>query len=81
MILAVFQNMGVLPEYPDNHIRVMSFMPWMDEDAAIAEAKRVIGVGIPFLIMDSESVPEDRDGWEPDFSNPDGYGEASTAGR
>lgn len=36
-----------------------------------------IPIGVPYLVIDSSDLPEDRefrDAWTADFDNPDGYG-------
>ena len=40
-------------------------------------AQKDVPDGVPYLIVDSADVPEDRTffgAWEADFSNPDGHG-------
>ena len=40
-------------------------------------AQKDVPAGVPYLIVDSADVPEDRTffgAWEADFSNPDGHG-------
>ena len=40
-------------------------------------AKKDVPAGKPYLIVDAASIPEDHtffNGWEADFSNPDGHG-------
>lgn len=44
-------------------------------------AKKDVPKGLPYKIIDSIHIPEDRtfrDAWQLDFSNPDGYGEGET---
>lgn len=40
-------------------------------------AKKDVPAGVPYIIIDTENLPEDRvfrDAWEADFSTPHGYG-------
>lgn len=47
-------------------------------ELAIEEvARKDVPAGVPYKIVDADSIPSDRtfrDAWEMDFSNPDGHG-------
>ncbi len=43
-------------------------------------AHRFVPASVPYLLVDTSALPTDRtnrDAWEADFSNPDGYGEGA----
>lgn len=47
-------------------------------ELAIEEvARKDVPAGVPYIIVDTEVIPTDREfrgAWEADFSSPDGYG-------
>ncbi len=57
---------------------VSLIMPAPNAEITIEEiARKDTPAGVPYLIVDSSSIPNDIyffDAWEADFSNPDGYG-------
>jgi hypothetical protein len=76
-MIVIFPNMGALPEYEDQHLRYLTFSPDVSSEDATAEAKRVVPVGVPFLVVDDSVLPTDktyRNAWRADFSTPDGHG-------
>lgn len=76
----VFPNRGALPDLDPEHVRVTSPVPGATREQVVAEAKRVVPSGVPYLIVDDESIPSERDdraAWRADFSNPDGMGEGA----
>ena len=67
-------NIVIFPN--DTSISVLYPAPNSERTLEEICAKRV-PTGVPYLIIDSSDLPEDRtfrDAWSADFSNPNGYG-------
>jgi hypothetical protein len=62
--------------YPQDNGSIALVIP--TGELPIAEvSQKDVPAGIPYLIVDVTSIPEDHTffgAWEADFSNPDGYG-------
>ena len=63
--------------YPTNDGGIAIIIPALCNLTIEEIAQKDVPAGIPFLIIDADDIPEDRsnrEAWEADFSDPDGYG-------
>lgn len=63
--------------YPTNDGGIAIIIPALCNLTIEDIAQKDVPAGLPFLIIDAEDIPEDRsnrEAWEADFSDPDGYG-------
>ncbi len=64
--------------HPNSSGGISVIIPSPNCDISIDDiAKKDTPAGVPYLIVDTEIIPSDREfrsAWEADFSNPDGYG-------
>ena len=62
--------------FPQEHDTVAVLYP--TGELPLSEvARKDVPAGVPYIIMDTENLPENRDfrdAWEADFDNPDGFG-------
>ena len=64
--------------YPNDIGGIAVVVPYLPSGLAVEEiAAKDVPSGKPYLIVDTAEVPSDRSqrqAWEADFTNPDGYG-------